>query len=62
MPKINGEKIERVMLKIFDIFEKEEVSGNEGSAIAGMIMSNSAGQQAKSMIEKDLRKGRRGGQ
>lgn len=45
--QIDGQKIEIVIRKIYDLFEENEVTGNEGCAIAGMILSTSSAYAAK---------------
>lgn len=42
MQSIDGVKVEKVIKKVFKIFEKEKITANEGSAIAGMILNNSS--------------------
>lgn len=39
---IDGKKIEYVIREIYDIFEKNKVTPNEGCAIAGMIIASGA--------------------
>jgi len=42
MKHINGKKIEFVILEVYQLFEKNKLTGAEASAIAGMILQNAA--------------------
>ena len=50
---IDGEKIERIILQIYDILDKEDITGNEGCAIAGMILQTSCIGGVKAVIDDD---------
>ena len=42
MKHVNGKKIETIIEIIFKLFEDHNITPNEASSIAGMIISNSA--------------------
>lgn len=54
MAHIDGEKIELVIEKIYEIFKKHSITGHEGAAISSMILSTSTSLAVKQSIEEYL--------
>jgi len=54
MKHIDGKKVEIVVREVYDIFVKHDITGNEGSAIAGMILTNAASRTATELLEKSI--------
>jgi len=44
---LDGEKIEKICLEIYEIFERVGVSGNEAAAVAGVIHSTACALMVK---------------
>ena len=54
MAHIDGEKIELVIEEIYEIFEKNKLTHNEASAIAGMILLASANTTVKETVKETV--------
>jgi len=53
MKHIDGERVEHVLQEVYGIFKIYNVTGNEGSAIAGMILTDAASNATVTLLEKN---------